>query len=207
MLGDYFQNNKKQSVKSDFTANCKYISLFNFLELYLPDFSKKMRLAKGTDERILNQKLLRFFTGQNSLFVFLPENLDEKGKNISKPDFGVYERIKVADYNQQRFFDIECKRLYDTTKSKQYVLGKTGGIQRFKENKHGVNLPYSAMIGYVEIEDFNFWHKKVNSWISEKEEHLKFIKINRIAKLKSIHERNKEKTKIELIHFWLNIID
>ncbi len=205
MQADNFQNSEGQEVKSDFTLDGKIISLLNFLELHLPDFPSKMKVVENTDERIINQKLLRFFSGQNSLFIFIPENLDEKGENISKPDFGVYEKIKVADYNQQRFFDIECKRLYDTTKSKQYVSGNTGGIQRFKENKHGINLPYSAMIGYVEIENFNFWHKKVNSWISEKEEHLQFVEINRIAKLKSIHLKNKEKTKIELIHFWVNI--
>ena len=205
MLADNFQNNKRQEVKSDFTSDGKIISLLKFLESHLPDFPYKMKVVKNTDERIINQKLLRFFSGQSLLFIFIPENLDEKGENISKPDFGVYEKIKVADCNQQRFFDIECKRLYDTTKSKQYVSGRTGGIQRFKENKHGVNLPYSAMIGYVEIEDFNFWHEKVNSWISEKEEYLQFVENNKIAKLKSIHKRNKEKTKIELIHFWVNI--
>jgi len=205
MLADNFQNNKRQEVKSDFTSDGKIISLLNFLELHIPDFPIKMKVVKNTDERIINQKLLRFFSGQSSLFIFIPENLDEKGENISKPDFGIYEKIKVVDYDQQRFFDIECKRLYDTTKSKQYVSGKTGGIQRFKENKHGVDLPYSAMIGYIEIENFNFWHKKVNSWISENEEHLKFVEINKIAKLKSIHKRNIEKTKIELTHFWVKI--
>ncbi len=205
MLADNFQNIKRQPVNRDFNNYGKIVSLLKFLELHLPDFPVKMKLVKNTDERIINQKLLRYFSGKNSLFIFIPENLDEKGENISKPDFGVYEKIKVADYNQKRFFDIECKRLYHTTKSKQYVSGKTGGIQRFKENKHGVDLPYSAVIGYVEIENFNFWHKKVNSWISEKEEHLQFVEINRIAKLKSIHLRNKEKTKIELIHFWVNI--
>lgn len=205
MQVDNFQNSRKQFVKSDFTSDGKIISVLNFLELHLPNFPNKMKINRNEDERIINQKLLRFFSGQNSLFIFISEYLDEKGKNISKPDFGVYEKIKVANYNQERFFDIECKRLYDTTKSKQYVSGKTGGIQRFKENKHGVDLPCSAMIGYVEIKNFNFWHKKINSWISKKEEHLEFIKNNRIAKLKSTHERNKEKTKIELIHFWLNI--
>ncbi|MDY0015726.1 MAG: hypothetical protein RBS13_05900 [Bacteroidales bacterium] len=95
--------------------------------------------------------------------------------------------------------------MYDKTKSIQYVSGKTGGIQRFKENKHGVGLLYSAMIGYIEIEDFNFWHNKVISWISEKTEHLKTIEIKEIAKLKSKHKRNIEKTPIELIHFWLDL--
>ncbi len=210
MLADSFQNSKKKSVESDFTAIGKNISLLNFLTKYLPEFSENIKVHRNTDERIINQKLFRFFISKNPLYTFVPENLDETGENISKPDFGVYEELAVYDDNQIRFFDIECKRLYHTSKSKQYVSGKTGGIQRFKENKHGVDLPYSAMIGYVEIENFDFWQIKVNSWILEKfkdeTEYLKQVTIDKIAKLKSTHTRDKEKTKIELTHFWLNII-
>lgn len=210
MRADNFQNSKKQSVKSDFTANGKVISLLNFLELYLPLFPEKYTKNKDDDEWSLNEALFGFLDiySRNYAFQFIPEY---RYKNKSRPDFGVNEAksdetgIYTYDQNAKHFFDIECKRLYHTTKSQQYVFGKTGGIQRFKENKHGVDLPYSAMIGYVEIENFNFWHKKVNSWISDEKEHLKLPEIHEIAKLKSIHKRNKEKTKIELIHFWLNI--
>ncbi len=196
----------KYSIESDFSANGKVISLLNFLDINLPEFPKKMKIKRNTDERIINQKLYRFIRSKSSIFYFISDNLDETGMNKSQPDFGVYEKIEVVDYNQKRFFDIECKRLYDTTKSKQYVTGKTGGIQRFKENKHGEGLPCSAMIGYVEIEDFYFWQNKINSWISDKEECLEEIIIQDIAKYKSTHKRiDPSKPSIELLHFWLNI--
>lgn len=199
-------NNRKQSIKSDFSESGKVLSLLNFLEVTLESFSEQIQIKKNTDERILNQKLFRFLTLNNSLYYFVPENLDEHGENKSKPDLGVYEKIEVFDDSQIRFFDIECKRLYDETKSKQYVSGTTGGIQRFKENKHGVDLKQSAMIGYIEIEDFNFWQRKVNSWISDKNEHLKKIDIQKIAKYQSIHKRINNKIKsIKLMHFWLKI--
>jgi len=66
------------------------------------------------------------------------------------------------------FFDIECKRINSKLSQQhvsQYVLDTTGGIQRFKLNKHGVDLPQSAMIGCVKTNNFDFFHKKVNSLI------------------------------------------
>lgn len=204
MQSDYIQGNINQSVKSEFSTDGRIISLLNFLEKYLPEFLVNINIERNTHEEIINQKLFRFILHQNPVFNFIPENRDETGENKSKPDLGVYDKFKVYDDNQIRFFDIECKRLYDVNKSKEYVSGSTGGIQRFKENKHGVDLPYSAMIGYIEIEDFNFWHNKVNSWISEKAEYLKTVEIKKMAKLKSKHKRYIEKTSIELIHFWLN---
>lgn len=73
---------------------------------------------------------------------------------------------------------------------------------RFKENKHGAGLPHSAMIGYVEIKDFGFWYHKVNSWISDKKEHLQMLDGKIMAKLNSKHQRqNSEITSIELTHF------
>ncbi len=206
MYSDREKQVAKDSVKSDFSANGKVISLLNFLEVNLAEFPKKNNIKKNTNEEIINQKLLRFINQKDRLFYFTSENLDETGINKNKPDFGVYERLKVYDQNQIRFFDIECKRLYDTTKSKQYVSGRTGGIQRFKENKHGVDLSHSAMIGYVEIEDFNFWQNKINSWIPEKEEHLEVLVIQEVAKYKSTHKKiNTPKQSIELLHFWIKI--
>ncbi len=199
------------SIDSDLSGNGKVDSVLLFLEIHLPEFPEKIKINRNTDERILNQKLLRFLLTKNSLYQFIPENQDEIGINKSKPDFGVYEkefdenRIEVYDDNQIRFFDIECKRLYDPN-LKHYVKDKkTGGIQRFKENKHGVDLAFSAMIAYVETDNFNFWHNKINSWISNKEEHLKILKIQKIAKLKSKHKKNIPNKSIELIHFWLKM--
>lgn len=206
MVSDIQKNVAKYSVNSDFSLDGKVISVLNFLENYLPEFPKNNPIKKNTNEEIINQQLLRFFYSKNPLFYFASENLDETGMNKNKPDIGVYEKIEVYDKNQMRFFDIECKRLYHPpSKSKQYVLGDTGGIQRFKDNNHGVDLPYSAMIGYVETKDFLFWQNKVNSWISDRKEHLEMLEIKKIAKLKSKHERDLQKTSIELTHFWLKM--
>ena len=210
MFSDKIKQSQKHSINSDFAANGKVVSVLNFLEKYLPIFPEKHIICKEDDEWNLNEALFGFLDiySRNFAFQFIPEY---RYKHKSRPDLGIKE-VKSNKlgffYDQQavHFFDIECKRLYDNNKSKQYVSGKTGGIQRFKENRHGVDLPQSAMIGYVEIENFSFWHNKVNSWISDKEEHLQMLDNKNTAKLKSTHQRqNSEKTSIELTHFWLKM--
>ncbi len=50
-------------------------------------------------------------------------------------------------------------------REKEYVLGdnltklSTGGIERFKNDVHGVNLDHSAIIGYVQNENGKYWYK------------------------------------------------
>jgi len=211
MYSDKKKRVAKHSIESDFSANGKVISVLLFLEKHLPNFQKNFIKNKDDDEWVFNEALFGFLDiySRNYAFQFIPEY---RYKSKSRPDFGIKEvksnRTGGYFYDQkaEHFFDIECKRLYDTTKSKQYVSGKTGGIQRFKENKHGEDLSCSAMIGYIENKDFNFWHNKINSWISDKEEHLEEIAIKEIAKYKSTHKRiDTPKRPIELLHLWLNI--
>jgi len=211
MQSDSIKPPQHQTIPSEFSVSGNVTSLLNFLEEYLPQFTQKISIQRNTDERIINQKLLRFFCSQSCLYHFIPENLDEKGKNKSKPDLGVYEKdfdvngIEVYDDDKIRFFDIECKRLYNPS-NKEYVHGITGGIQRFKVNKHGVDLPQSAMIGYVETNSINFWHEKINSWISDKNEHLNCVYCSNIGKFESEHIRiNPYNSTIKLTHFWLKM--
>lgn len=201
----------KYSIKSDFSVSGRIISVMNFLDKYLPEFPEKFVKNKDDDEWDLNEALFSFLDiySRNFAFQFIPEYRYE---NKSRPDFGIKEvksdetGIFIFDQKAEHFFDIECKRLYHPTQSKQYVSGKTGGIQRFKENKHGEGLPCSAMIGYVEIEDFYFWQNKINSWISDEDERLEEVIVLNIAKYKSTHKRiDPSKPSIELLHFWLNI--
>jgi len=211
MLSDIFIEKSKQSVFSGLSASGKVNSVLNFLESNLFEFTLKFEIIEDTDEWKLNEELFSFLeiNSRKYCFQFIPEY---RYKNKSKPDFGIKE-VKtdengylVYDSKSEHLFDIECKRLYNPN-IKQYVNGNTGGIQRFKANKHGVDLPQSAMIGYVETNDFNFWHKKVNSWIMDSNEHLKMLKNNNIAKLESEHQRSGSKiSKIKLTHFWLKII-
>jgi len=95
----------------------------------------------------------------------------------------------------------------------EYVYGKSGGIQRFKNAQHGVdledkNLPENGLIAYIKENDFPYWHTKINQWILDakwhKSEQLQKIHINTTAKFKSTHSRVDD-SEVVLHHFWVNV--
>lgn len=69
---------------------------------------------------------------------------------------------------------IECKRLPTPTGAKrderEYVitnLGVGGGIQRYKEGKHGMAHVRAALIGYVQEHSFDHWLSMIGGWIQD----------------------------------------
>jgi hypothetical protein len=123
---------------------------------------------------------------------------------------------------------IEAKRLptpvYSGSQETEYVCYKNatkqGGIERFKTGKHGNKLPFSIMIGYIQEENANHWHNKINDWINDQvkissntqiswlEEDLLVQEISflkpQIIKYNSIHSRINS-SKIKLIHYWIDL--
>ena len=116
-------------------------------------------------------------------------------------------------------FTIEAKLLpTPVTGSKrnefEYVYGKGGGIQRFKDGNHGVDnqdsyLLENAIIAYIKENDFDFWLETINTWILaakwDKSELLKADYFKIIAKLKSIHS-GVNSSEVNLHHFWVNVV-
>jgi len=201
--------NTNDKSNTDFDLKFLINIVLEFISTNLLDFKiNSNELIKGKEEVCYNKQLLTFLDRRlrftNHQFIIEGNQINKEAKY---PDI---EFLMLKNENNQSFFDIECKRLNSTFTNQhvsQYVNGNTGGIQRFKENKHGVDLPQSAMIGYVETNDFNFWHEKVNSWIMDSNEHLKILKNNNISKLESEHQRSGSKiSKIKLTHFWLKMI-
>jgi hypothetical protein len=143
-------------------------TIIKFIYFHLPKFQIKNKfVVPGKEEGSYNIQLEDYFQKiarkQNSIFYFSGNRLNERE---AYPDLAA---LKVEGHNHRSFFDIECKRLNTSLQHvKQYVSGKTGGIERFKRNQHGTNLKYSAIIGYIENETHSFWFDKINSWIKEK---------------------------------------
>lgn len=123
---------------------------------------------------------------------------------------------------------IEAKRLptpaYSGSQETEYVCYKNatkqGGIERFKTGKHGNNLPFSIMVGYIQEQNANHWYNKINDWINEQiqissntqiswlEEdsliqEISFLK-SRITKYNSTHSRINS-GRINLIHYWIDL--
>lgn len=115
-------------------------------------------------------------------------------------------------------FTIEAKLLPTPLKPKsrneyEYVYGIGGGIQRFKDLKHGLNdqnelLPINGMIGFVLKSDFLDWYNKINQWISDvswsTKEHLNQKYLGNEAFYLSNHERI-DGSNVTLHHFWVKI--
>lgn len=142
-----------------------------------------------------------------STYYFGREN-NQKGNSVI--DIGVYLGSKLI-------FTIEAKLLptppYEGSNEYQYVYGKGGGIQRFKEGKHGLDntdnpLLENGMIAYIKDKDFAHWHTQVNQWIIDagwgESEKLNPKYENQLDKYKSQHKRGK-KDNVTLHHFWVKV--
>ncbi len=194
--------------------------LISFFEEHLPNFPTQ-RILNGTmSEEDLSEELHEHLTWQamksNQPFVFKPEKKQKKTgqKGHSKRvDFGIYY-VEVNDMSI--IYTLEAKKLPTGTgvREKEYVLGKRGGIERFKNEFHGIDkagnlLDRNGIIAYIHHEDFPTWHEKINTWIEEEalwhtSEQLNKEYFNAIGKLHSTHLRISN-TLVHLDHFWIKI--
>lgn len=159
-------------------------SVLNFIDTYLPLFPNALKQndinSENEVEKLLNQYLIDFFNGHShnfnpylqSKFLFRKDD-ENKGTNY-KPDIGVtIWNNQRQNFQTQSFFQIECKRLpipnvSSSRSEKEYVIGiaeNTGGIERFKNKKHGEHLEESSLIGFIQNETINDWFTRINEWI------------------------------------------
>jgi hypothetical protein len=140
-----------------------------------------------------------------SRFCFQGENVQTGNNTV---DIGVYKGANLI-------FTIEAKvlptPLTGDRKEHEYIYGKGGGIQRFKDEKHGVDnrdklLPHNGMIAYVKEQNFDHWHATINQWVLDASWHvgekLRKISFSKIARLVSEHDR-KGGSVVTLHHFWV----
>ena len=209
-------------------------SVLKFIDTYLPLFPNSLKqneiASESEVEKLLNQYLIDFFNGQSHNFSpylqckFLFRKDDEnKGTNY-KPDIGVtIWNNQIQNSQPQSFFQIECKRLpipnISTTRSeKEYVIGiaeNTGGIERFKNKKHGEHLEESSLIGFIQNGNISNWHTKINEWIKieinnqstnwTENDYLTSVSNSTILnRYRSLCQRKHSET-ITIHHFLLNI--
>ena len=193
-------------------ANTLVVELIKYIEDTLPDFRQSEQfieiLAVKKNENQHSAAFCNYMTTScQSQFYFLRENAQ---KGSSTVDIGVYKGANL-------FFTIEAKilpiPLDKERKEYEYVYGNGAGIQRFKDEKHGLGnrdelLGDNGLIAYIKEENFTYWHNRVNQWISDakwpKEEKLHKLSEEVIAKLKSTHKRING-TEVRLHHFWIYV--
>ncbi len=170
------------------------------------EFIDILELKKNENQHSLS--FCVFMTNKcKSKYYFGRENAQTGRTTI---DIGIYKASILI-------FTIEAKILpipltSDDRKEYEYVYGKGGGIQRLKDNKHGVDnknnlLEENGMIAYIKKENFDYWFEKVNQWILEAgwEESEKLrIKENSQNNYISEHTRI-DNSILSLHHFWVYV--
>lgn len=186
--------------------------LINYIESELPSFTSSEEFVEivftKKNENQHSKAFCVYMTNTClSRFCFQGENIQTGNNTV---DIGIYKGANLI-------FTIEAKvlptPLTGDRKEYEYVYGKGGGIQRFKDENHGVDnqgrlLPDNGMIAYVKEQSFDHWHSSINQWVLDapwpKSEKLNKLPFDKIARLKSEHTR-KSGAKITLHHFWVNV--
>ena len=200
--------------------------LIIFLEKYLPEFSQEVIFSKDENEINITYELRKYLQRKRRFnvekieypFEFereVPQLPKNKKGHAKATDVGV--NLYVEDNSSKLIYCIEAKRLPTgkREREKEYLFGKKGGVQRFKVNDHGKSkdgnqlFPRNGMVGYVQENDFDHWHQKINEWIINEPtwsntEILHKVSFDTIAKLESSHERI-SKDNLKLTHFWINL--
>jgi len=186
--------------------------ILGFLRGHLAGFAKDfVKTANKKSASNIDINCENYISGELSLF--LSNNVTQSGYLFGfraiGPDILVYQFPHPV--HETELFVIEAKRLYKGPSD--YV---NSGIGRFKNKEHGKNHDIAAMLGYVQKEDFNYWHDKINSWIDvlianpndcigwSEQDKITIIQVSECGEYKSTHSRIKINP-ITLYHFWINL--
>ena len=158
------------------------------VEQVLIDFSDKYTNSEIKNEKGLTQKLIHMLT-IHALREYHPFCFEKEYMEV--PERGDSPQVDIAaisireddiligskTYQGKSFFSLEAKRLANLGSNRlmEYLIGRfekakyinCGGVERFKQDIHGRNLNYGAIIGYVQENDFVYWHDLINSWVEE----------------------------------------
>jgi len=198
------QAKREFSIPENFTVQRILVFLKNSLIEFENEFkSAQLQIHREDD---ISGKLALYFQSraknENLLFDFNPK---------VGVDFGIH--ISPLQLGAKPIFIVEAKRLSKV--HKDYVRNPNGGIERFKREQDGFgkHLNQSAMIGYVQQENNQYWETKINRWIEELidtetdivwDHGDKLIQNYTISDYISSHQRVSG-TPITLYHFWINL--
>lgn len=147
-------------------------NVVSFIEINLVKFQQEYINEENDSEERISQFLTNFLSdsAKDEAFIFCKEAIQEQEKgNDRRVDIGVF----MHRFDRSPFFTIEAKRLPTpgADREREYVIGikkkKSGGIERYKLNLHGTDINKSAIVAYIEKNDFNFWLQEINSWIDD----------------------------------------
>jgi hypothetical protein len=164
---------------------------------------------KKKNENQFSEAYCAFMHFQGNHKYYFAREKSQKGNRTI--DIGIYLKGGVP------LFLIEAKilptPLSGDRKEHEYVYGGGGGIERFKNEEHGLDnqdqpLNNCGMIAYIKKDNFKHWHSTINQWIVDApwppSERLSQLSFSKTASLKSIHQR-KSGSMLTLFHFWVPV--
>lgn len=200
------------------------VKLNTFLDAYLPEFTKDRKVSSSQNENDITELLYKHLTRKRKFnrekiefpFEFQPEKSQKKvgtKGHAKRVDLAI--RINAQDCDMEVIYVLEAKKLPTGAgeREQEYVRGKGGGIQRFKDDNHGLDdvgklLPQSGIVAYLITNEFSFWQNQINEWIDDckwnKSEHLEKEYFREIGKLNSTHLRVSG-ANVQLNHYWIKI--
>lgn len=209
--------------------------IFNYVSMILRDFKgTKDENENGITNRLC--KTLEFKKPPEYPFFFHHQNIENDKENTSTDfaAFGTYFYTQQDNISNKEeasaLIKFEAKRLTNDLpqrREKEYVIGEytqgrqirnSGGIERFKNERHGKDVINASIIGYVQSNSFSFWKEKINNWIQDEinnphdqslswdnDDYLKFIKSDNNIHVCISKPKRKSGCSIEIRHIWINL--
>ena len=207
MIGNQPHNHSVQVNEFSFEKNQTVNRILIFIKNALPEFESLFNAADSIFrlEDDISKELLRFFNDKSRSKNLLFQFNEKKGV-----DFTVFLAHPFI-IGVPPIFMVEAKRL--SNKHRDYVSGRTGGIERIKREQEGfgTHLSTGAMIAYIQDHDVEYWEDRINTWIdnliakdTDIEWNLedKLVANNGLSNFTSVHKRISI-NKITLFHYWI----
>ncbi|MFT6338548.1 MAG: hypothetical protein ACI9GZ_003663 [Bacteroidia bacterium] len=209
--------------------------VFDFVSSVLEDFDGR---NDDNENHLTNELCKKLGYKSSGLFPFFfhHQNIENSDHNTST-DFAAftthfYAQSETSTGEPRALVKFEAKRLSSTLpnrREREYVLGEyelgsqlknSGGIERFKNLRHGSDVHHACIIGYVQTDSFDHWEEMINSWIKEEIgsphdstltwDNDDYIRIHqssisgKVCKYWSTPKR-KNLPQLNMLHLWVNL--
>jgi hypothetical protein len=217
-------NSKPVSDSLSVQLNQETDIIFNFIDFSINKFhGYYFEFGDSDMEDRISDLLVTCFNDhiskfENGYLSIIFQNKPTEPTSTRQPDIGVYPKPTRNPFKP--IIVIEAKRLYDSSHSKEYVSGNTGGIERFKRCKHAANDKVCEMVGYVQVHDSDYWFTRINNWIDkiakrnvdesidwtdEKEKLVPLNVLTNVKKYSSINSRKSKGDFIQIYHYFVEL--
>lgn len=142
-----------------------------------------LKAKKEENENAITNRLCKDLNAKKPSefpFYFHHQNLEDDKENTST-DFAVFgtyayalERGAEDDLSLIKFEAKRLNSMLPKRRKKEYAHGEykggrclknSGGIERFKNGRHGKDVSNAGIIGYIQTDSVSYWFKEVNNWV------------------------------------------